>query len=551
MRSIRTCLLVLCAAATLPAAVRAAEEPEKLFPEDWRLDQRMTVRRGRVYLGELLEQLAADSRVRLTVEDTKGAVSGIDMTVFLHERPLREVMRGLTGLFSRRRDPWSWKASGGGYVLRHTMGPEALAAALREATFARWQEDARFFYRVARLPEAERAAAKASCPELFIAGNQELIAALTPQQLEGAIRGEFVPLDLTRLNPAARAKLYHYAIPPGAPPSDRPPGLYLSWRPTQPGPILMCRNEYGQAGSAMGNSLLHDVWLRQEYRDWTFFHDPAVEAIRHRQEAKDPAAGLPLGLPEPGPRGWLKRLSELQPFDALTDLAALGEFNPTVRGWRGNSLEQSQFAFAGTFWDIATRRVAPVARERELWLVRHKSAGLMPRRHLVPWSTIKTLRTAAERNDGETGLELAGLFAELSEEQLGGLSEEFPAAGNSEELVQTWRPILRFAARLKRESRLRLLTEEGIPIRECGLPARDALAAGPDLQNRRGLQLLVQEFPRAVVSLRTEVSKQQVREGERIVERERTYLLWEVRVPEIRPHQRRLALLGRQPLRPE
>jgi hypothetical protein len=51
---------------------RAQTPPPKLFPEDARLSRKVTVARGRVYLGELLQDLSRQARVPLTVEDTKG-----------------------------------------------------------------------------------------------------------------------------------------------------------------------------------------------------------------------------------------------------------------------------------------------------------------------------------------------------------------------------------------------------------------------------------------------------------------------------------------------
>src|SRR5688572_12057666 len=103
MRASLWLVLPLIAALTSPLA--AAEEPvvNPLFPGDSRLAAKVTVRRQRIYLGELTETLSEVAKVRLEVETEKGPLDGVDLTVFVHERPLRELMAALVELLSHRR----------------------------------------------------------------------------------------------------------------------------------------------------------------------------------------------------------------------------------------------------------------------------------------------------------------------------------------------------------------------------------------------------------------------------------------------------------------
>ncbi|HEU4754325.1 MAG TPA: hypothetical protein VFU47_14540, partial [Armatimonadota bacterium] len=147
-------VLVITAAIGTGASA-APPSPQHLFPRDERLSAAVTVTHGRVYLGELLEELSKSAKVPLEVEQGKGPVDGIGLVAFVQEVPLREVMSGLETLFSHRFDRWEWqRAPGGreGYILRHQRSPEEASVLAQQAMQARWARDVQDAYDIARLP---------------------------------------------------------------------------------------------------------------------------------------------------------------------------------------------------------------------------------------------------------------------------------------------------------------------------------------------------------------------------------------------------------------
>src|SRR5437016_5987651 len=135
----RACSALTLALFLTTGAAGAEKASKELFPEDGRLARVVSIARGRVYLGELLEELSAKGRVPLAVSETRGPVDGIQLTAYLRNRPLREVMQALQELFSSRYDRWEWQdAPNGrmGYLLQHQRAPAAAAAAARQALAA-------------------------------------------------------------------------------------------------------------------------------------------------------------------------------------------------------------------------------------------------------------------------------------------------------------------------------------------------------------------------------------------------------------------------------
>src|SRR5436309_231079 len=86
----------------------APDRPKPLFPDDTRLSRPVNVARGRIYLGELIQEVSRQAKVPLQVEGDRGPVDGIDLTIYVQELPLRDLMSSLADLFSRRFDRWEW-----------------------------------------------------------------------------------------------------------------------------------------------------------------------------------------------------------------------------------------------------------------------------------------------------------------------------------------------------------------------------------------------------------------------------------------------------------
>jgi hypothetical protein len=227
-----------------PLAASAEGKAASLFPGDQRLQRRVTVKHLRIYLGELLEDLGRQGEVTLRVEDTKGSVSGIRLAAWLKDRPLREVMSGLTTLFSQRSDRWEWQSeSGKGYVLRHQLWPEAAAAATRQTMLERMAADAQTYHEVARLPDEQRRARAAALPHLFPGGyvdqaRLDLFGALSRAQVTDLFRGAAIPIDPGQLAGRQRNALDSgmRGIPPVAPKDRSQPALFVKWERDVAGP---------------------------------------------------------------------------------------------------------------------------------------------------------------------------------------------------------------------------------------------------------------------------------------------------------------------------
>src|SRR5688572_10702163 len=87
----------LASSGSAGAPVRAPDmtTQSKLFVDDTRLSQKLTIGVTHIYLGELLEQFSRDAGVPLSVDDAKGPVSGIQLTLFAKDLTLRQIMEGL------------------------------------------------------------------------------------------------------------------------------------------------------------------------------------------------------------------------------------------------------------------------------------------------------------------------------------------------------------------------------------------------------------------------------------------------------------------------
>src|SRR5436309_2094756 len=78
---------------------RCASPIPAMRQEDPRLEQRVTLTSSRIYLGDLLERLAAKTSVAVAADASDGAADE-QVTVFLRDVPLAETMDALWALMS-------------------------------------------------------------------------------------------------------------------------------------------------------------------------------------------------------------------------------------------------------------------------------------------------------------------------------------------------------------------------------------------------------------------------------------------------------------------
>ncbi len=539
-------LLLLCGSPAL------AEDPRPaLFPQDQRLDRKITLQKWRVYLGEFLELLSARSGVPLKVDTAKAPVDGIELSVCLRDQPVREVMGALVGLLEQKANRWEWQANQEGtrYTLRYQRSPAETVAAARKAVAEEWARDVREFYATARLVEPARAERAALRPDLFpqgmlASGRPDLLAALSPEQLEAVLRGTRVTFDPNRLPPTQRRAL-SLGISGELAGGGKQAAFLVRWDEDRPGPILWLENGNGTSASVVGGVRWDRNWMRRELAGWiTQYSDGVYEFHQQRQKQPlDPDLGRPLTGDALTVFEWLKQLSEIQPLNFLADPVIPSGGGTFGGAWIGRTVEQSMQALV-----FSTGLVEK--RHGSIHLLRHRSAGVNPRSGLVSWSFIRKLRETAKRHDGYLDPATLAELSRLREPQLHSLAGEFPSADYT--LLRPFRGVCRFLDALTPETRARLTRPEGLPFRDAGMVARAALAEDPDPRSQQELELLTARGNDASVALRLETRERRSARLPPDAPPQRVPLvIWEVRVPGEQPLRRGFALSRRTPLRPE
>lgn len=531
---------------------RASHAAADRVSDDARLRKPVTVQRARVYLGELVETLAKQSRVRLTVSDAKGLVSGIELSVFVRRRALREVMSALTDLLSHPFDVWEWEAAKSdtpSYILKHQRDPEAAYQAARASILPRWAADLRTFYEIARSTGPEREARAAARPDLFpggIRGPADVLSCLQPAQIESLLRGADVTFSRSSLPPSIQGALDlgesgGTRIGTGEPPPPSTPGCYVTWDPSSLGPILWLRNESHSSLSVMGGSVWDAAWMGENLKGWSYPRSPEAQSYHERIARAEPGNGA--AFPARTYYEWFKAAAEKQDLELIADLV-YPRGSQTIRtAWLGATPEQTVLAFVAR--GLLTARVSG-----GIHLFRDRTAPVNPRRHLVGWGDIEKLRRTCGRNNGCLDLSALLFLAGLKPDQLIGLSEEFPDANT--DTTGLWRPILAFFQNSSPAARAALQSEDGLPFRDTGLVARSSLLEVPPTSNDvRGIPLIESAPRQAVLSFRLERVEAKRDPVTQIVKGPEKRLVWEVRVPGATPHKRYFPQEARKPLKPE
>lgn len=512
---------------------------------DTRLQRKVSIARGRIYLGELVDKLSADSQVPLDIGQGKGNVDGIQLTAFLQQCPVGEVMQALAELLSTPYNRWEWQksAAGRGFVLRHQYSMEQASARARRAVFEGWAKDARTVYEIARLPDEQREARAAGRRELFAPSAIgsflcDQLSTLTPVEFGAVLSGAFIPVDPSR-RPLGAGKQPEAQGEAG---SDQAagnrPGFILKWSNHEIGPVLWLSDTQGGATNAIGGSGWDHHWSKTNDPDWVTELDSAPQEFRRRTTRGEKGLGGP--TTDRTVPGLLKRVAPAQGIQVLYDPVSPGDERRHTF-WAGTTPEQTMLALV-TRADLAWRQSGKVH------LLRRMYAGIHARGHLVSWADIQRLRKAAARNHGYLANRELLWLAEQSPEQLAGLAEEFPDATA---LIIDWRPILQFYANLPAEWQARVRSQEGMRFAETGVLARTYLVEAPDPRNIRGLRALEANARQATVSLQLIPSKALVRVNGERVEREVRQLVWEIHTSEGLLHRSKYQLQPRAPLQPE
>lgn len=109
--------------------VHAGELTAETIKQDPRLAHSVSVVAKRIYIGELMEQLAAQSGVPITAGEADGAAD-VEVTVSLRHVPVSQAMNALWSLVSYRGAEWQWVREGDAGNYHYTLAQPDLARAL-------------------------------------------------------------------------------------------------------------------------------------------------------------------------------------------------------------------------------------------------------------------------------------------------------------------------------------------------------------------------------------------------------------------------------------
>jgi hypothetical protein len=181
--------------------------------EDPQLEQSVSIRKDRIYLGELLDTLSDHVDAPISVSDQFGPMSGYELTVNIHSHPAREVMEGVRRLYNMPPDRWNWMRTKGDhpkYVLRPTLPGTAVREAqsnFSERYLLDEFDKRRRFY---ALPPNQRAQLAKEDPLLKAANNSRspgffsFVSGLSNDELRSVIRGRPLHLPMDRLTSGQR-----------------------------------------------------------------------------------------------------------------------------------------------------------------------------------------------------------------------------------------------------------------------------------------------------------------------------------------------------------
>jgi hypothetical protein len=453
-----TCILLPVIASPVLAAANGSTSPLRDEPL---LRKKVSFDARRLYLGELLEQVSRETGVALEADDRLSPISGYELTVVVRERPARDLLEAVVRLYDAPPDRWYWsrvkRAGKTHYVLKNTLGPDALAQAreawVRERLLQMLQERRSFY----GLPPAERARLAAADPALMTANGPwneaafSLVAELPEQELLPLIAGRSVSLRVSELTPSQQQFARDYYRRSMAP-AEMPETISLHRR-----------GDFGiifQIGDAGGGAALGGIRLQNELRQ---------QAVRMWQGEGDPTRPPDDPVPAPGEAARPEELiyQRLTRDRILHRLARLGRLDllfdhPSSEAARrySSDITAPDKGLAGRLPAVLENlgSTGLIWRYREPFLLFRDAHWPNARRDFhVPWPVRRTLRASAQAGGGYLKPADWLLMAGLSQEQLDTLGTEFPDAGQ----VKSFQLPLRLAAAMDRKEQAALERPDG------------------------------------------------------------------------------------------
>jgi hypothetical protein len=415
----------------------------KMRQSDERLNMPVTVSADRIYLGELLEILAARTGVKLSMDNTD-SFSGTLVACDFKQTPLADVMNALWSLVSCKEGLWEWRPTtrqgATGYALAPTPAAQGLADRLHRMLQEMFDAKIERMMPLALMSPQERKANIDAEMALHIqvgddnswSGLKLMAELLSPAQRSHVVRGEVVDIPLVALSREGRRAALAFEQSANGTGNARTPS-----DATQPPEFLRFSGNLLEELHG-GNDLFVMLGLANQ-------GSVSLHSIAHVGSiSMDPAVFVAWILPSDLPTLPL----ETKPLENLVSLDATAPWSTAPRVDRhlaqlASTLEVSFAAVVGDFpADYTFNGIGqtPAQHFSHLWnmpRMMHKwREGILllnypdwfygdPGR--CPYETIKRLRTSMHKQNGLFSLDdVAGPVTTLTLWQLRRLGEEFP-----------------------------------------------------------------------------------------------------------------------------
>jgi len=471
---------MLFAAAVLAVCVGGGVAAAGVFDGDARLERRVSLDEGRIYLGELLDRLSRETGARLKASDRVAPISGYDVTVIARDLPVREVLEGLPRLFGTARDRWHWQREGRGrearYVLRNSLPLAALRTG-REEALVRLLLELRArraaFYRAP--PEEQQAmAARDRYWATILRGGERsrasfsFIEGLPASEIARLARGGSLEIPIGGLDARQRAYVRReYEIQ----------GQFGRAGVVQPDELDKLRL-YGRAGDnslyleiqPLGSqAVLGGIWSREPMREWA-----RREWVGPGENTSAPADPVPA----PGVPATREELvfGGMTHGDALCRLARLARLNiladpRSPSATFGSAVADFNRPLPQVLQMLETASLLWKRRD-PFYYFRQEEPGEWEREARVPWPLIRALRASAAEREGRPTLADCLSVALLQQNQLEHLGGEFPVALT----VRNYQPVFRLAAEMSPRERTASRRDDGAGWDDLEAGSRQKLA---------------------------------------------------------------------------
>ncbi|MCX6361710.1 MAG: hypothetical protein NT029_18040 [Armatimonadetes bacterium] len=459
-------LFLLCWVAHAGAQVTAS-----MVRDDPRLATRITIRCGRIYLGDLFERASVATGVDVSASTQDGAAD-IQVLASLRELPLADAMDAAWSLVSYRGYVWRWERSGEAPAYRYRLiRPQAaasLADALEERIQEAFEEQVALLARAGALSPEERnrlaeqaggagallrdprcvevtSLFRAICPQgdaaAVLRGSKQLTVPVSklPEDAQAMVHATFVAAKAKRLTSSGDWE-----------PVPEPTSVTFragAFAPMAAASLYMDIEGIGGHGYA-GGMPLEAEWARRMADLWRLPGDAGADAAEVREL---PPARREGGVDprEPPTTRRLLELSGAVPDSLLARLPVSEMHDPGVPVGRPLSEFLQQLA-----------ETPPCLRHkwrRGVLLLAYPSwFRQAEERFSPPWTSVKRLREASRSLPSPLPVaELCAAAAAMGPDHLMALAREFPVMS----AVSRWRGVFAGLARLT--DRLAVLTGDG------------------------------------------------------------------------------------------